>query len=107
MVHLQRLGLYPVNPGGSDFVLTTPLFPRAVVHLDAPYTTKTVTIEAPQASPANVYRQGLRVGGKEWPRPWLSHSELMHGKTLTWTLDTEPDKEWGTAKTLRPPSLTR
>ena len=101
------LGLYPTDPARPAYELCAPLFPRAVVHLDAPYPIPQFTVEAPNASAENVYLRGLRVGDRTWDRPWLTHADIARGGTLRFTLGAEPDKEWGTRQAVRPPSLGR
>ncbi|MDQ2800570.1 MAG: glycoside hydrolase family 92 protein, partial [Armatimonadota bacterium] len=101
------LGLYPTDPARPAYELCSPLFPRAVVHLDAPYTIRQFTVEALNTSAENVYLRRLRVGSQEWSRPWLTPAEIAKGGTLKFTLGAEPDKGWGTAQAVRPPSLGR
>ena len=101
------LGLYPTDPARPAFELCAPLFPRAVVHLEAPYPAKAFTVEAPNASAANAYVRTLRVGEKSWEKPWLTAYDIGHGGTLRFTLGAEPDKGWGAGKEERPPSLGR
>ena len=99
------LGLYPTDPARPAYELCAPLFPRAVVHLDAPYPISQFTIEAPDASATNVYVRGLRVGDRAWTKPWLTQADIAHGGTLRYKLGAAPDKGWGAGKEERPPSL--
>ena len=99
------LGLYPTDPARPAYELASPLFPRAVVHLEAPYPVKQFTIEAPNTSAQNIYLRGLSVGNQTWLRPWLTQADIAHGGTLRFTLGAEPDKAWGTNAAVRPPSL--
>ncbi len=99
------LGLYPTDPARPAYELCAPLFPRAVVHLDAPYPIRQFTVEAPDASATNLYMRGLRVGDKAWGKPWLTHADIARGGTLHYQLGPEPDKGWGAGKGERPPSL--
>jgi len=101
------LGLYPTDPARPAYELCSPLFPRAVVHLEAPYPIKQFTVEAPNASARNVYLRGLHIGDQAWPRPWLTHADIARGGTLRFMLGAEPDQGWGTARAVRPPSLGR
>ena len=70
------LGLYPTDPARPAYELCAPLFPRAVVHLDAPYPIHQFTIEAPDTSAQNVYLRGLRVGDQSWTAPWLTQADI-------------------------------
>lgn len=101
------LGLYPTDPARPAYELASPLFPKAVVHLEAPYPAKQFTIEAPNTSGSNVYLRGLQIGGKDWAKPWITQEQLLRGKTAKFALGAEPNKVWGTGKEVRPPSVGR
>ena len=106
------LGLYPTDPQRPAYELASPLFPRAVVHLDtaylnAPYPMRQFTVQAPNTSAQNMYVRGLRVGDQSWPRPWIGLGDILRGGTLRYTLGAEPDKTWGVSPAVRPPSLSR
>lgn len=82
------LGLYPW--AGSDlYVLGTPAFDRAVIHLDA----GDLVIEATGLS-AGPYVQAVTLDGQPIGRPWLYHHEIAGGGTLSFTLGAEPSG-WG------------
>jgi predicted alpha-1,2-mannosidase len=97
------LGLYPYIPTRADLLLTAPLFPRAVVHVG---TGKNLTINAPQASAANKYVQGLTVKGKASSKAWIPADLLQTGATLTYALGSAPDTSWGSAPGDLPPQST-
>ncbi len=100
----SALGLYPAIPTRSDLVLTSPLFPRAVIHLGGG---KTLTIDAPQASAANKYIQGLVVRGKATTKPWIPASMLTTGGSLVFALGSTPDTGWGSSPGDVPPQATK
>jgi hypothetical protein len=97
------LGLYPTIPTRADLVLSSPLFPRAVIHLGSG---KKLTIEAPQASSANKYIQGLTVRGKATNKPWIPASMVEAGGTLVYALGSTPDTSWGSGPGDVPPQAT-
>ncbi|MDQ1650885.1 MAG: hypothetical protein QOI35_85 [Cryptosporangiaceae bacterium] len=97
------LGLYPYIPTRADLLLTAPLFPRAVVHLGSG---KTLSIEAPQASAANKYVQGLTVKGKPSTKAWIPASMTRDGGTLSYALGSAPDATWGNGAGDLPPQVT-
>ena len=99
------LGLYPTDPAHPAYELASPLFPRAIIHLEAPYPVRQFTVEAPNTSAQNIYVRSLRVGSQVWTRPWLTQADIAHGGTLHFELGAEPDKGWGIRKGDRPPSL--
>jgi predicted alpha-1,2-mannosidase len=82
------LGLYPW--AGSDlYVLGTPVFSRAVLHLDQ----GDLIIEATGLSDGP-YVQGVTLNGAPLNLPWLHHDEIAGGGTLSFTLGAEPST-WG------------
>ncbi|MEV4754350.1 GH92 family glycosyl hydrolase [Micromonospora sp. NPDC049559] len=98
----SALGLYPQIPSRADLVLSTPLFPRAVVHTG---TGATITINAPGASAGNRYIQSLRVDGKPSSKTWVPASFVTGGGTLDYVLGAKPNTSWGSAPSDAPPSF--
>ncbi|BBB00326.1 putative secreted protein [Actinacidiphila reveromycinica] len=93
---LSSLGLYPAFAGGDQYTLTSPLFTHAVVHLQQPYYhASRLVIDAPGASAANRYVQGLTVDGKAVRTSVISHSEIQKGATLRFDLGSRPST-WAT-----------
>lgn len=102
---LSSLGLYPASPGFDHYVLSSPLFPRAVIDLQSPYYTQdTFTIDAPGASSANRYIQSAQLGGAALSKPWLSHQDLRSAAGLALQLGTQPNTAFGSALGSAPPS---
>jgi putative alpha-1,2-mannosidase len=99
---LGALGVYPGVPGSDVLALGSPLFERATVRLGG----DRVTISAPAAARARPYVQGLRVGGRAWPRPWLRLAELRRARRVEFALGERPDRSWGAAPEDAPPSLS-
>ena len=97
---LWSLGLFELDGGCSAppyYDLTTPLFDRAVIHLDERYFGgRNFVIEAHRNAPDHVYIQSARLNGRPLARPWLYHSEIVDGGKLEFELGPEPNHEWGT-----------
>jgi len=89
----SSLGLYPVNPASSIYVIGSPMFERA--EIQTPQTGKTFTIIAKNVSKKNIYIQSAKLNGKVFDRSWLSHDELTSGATLEFVMGSEPNKSWG------------
>src|SRR6185437_10844780 len=102
---LSALGLYPVDPADGTLELCSPLFPQATIHLGAPYTGRTFTIRA--AASTTPYIQAVQLGRESWEKTWIPQSAIAHGGSLTFTLDSQPNKTWGADISLRPPSLEK
>ena len=59
------LGFYPVCPGSPFYVLASPSFPKAVLHLE---NGKSFILQAENASEENIYIQKVTLNGKLIPR---------------------------------------
>ncbi|RBM20915.1 alpha-1 2-mannosidase [Prauserella sp. PE36] len=100
----SALGFYPLDPGGTRYVLGSPLFPRTVVHLE---NGNDLVINAPRAGEGDVYVQGLRIDGEPHDTPWLDHDVLTAGAVLDVQLGPEPS-DWGVLSTApEPPAPLR
>lgn len=96
------LGMYPLRMGAPEYVIGSPLFTHASVQLP---NGRTLTVNAPQNSPRNVYVQSLKVNGKPWRKTWLPHADIAEGATLDFVMGPRPSR-WGTDGDAAPPSLT-
>ncbi|MCC4586182.1 GH92 family glycosyl hydrolase [Xanthomonas sp. NCPPB 1067] len=96
------LGIYPLRMGAAEYVIGSPLFRHARVRLPGG---GTLTVNAPQNSPQNVYVQSLRVNGKPWRKTWLPHAAIAKGATLDFVMGPAPSR-WGSEPDAAPPSLT-
>ena len=88
----NAIGLYP-NAGQPLYYIGSPLFTKAVLHLEGG---KTFTVLAPDASDANRYVVGAKLNGKPIDRAWLSHDEIVRGGTLELDMAARPGT-WATA----------
>ncbi len=59
----SSLGFYPVVPGQDIYVIGTPLFNKATVHLE---NGKTFTIVANNRNAQNIYIQSATLNGKDY-----------------------------------------
>ncbi len=73
---LNALGFYPLCPGHPSYVIGSPLFPKALVHLPDG---KTLTITAEGNSPENVYVQNMTWNDAPHTATWIAHSDLVAG----------------------------
>jgi YVTN family beta-propeller protein len=83
-------------------VFNSPGFPHASISLPGG---KTITVNAPGASPANYYVQNLKLNGSPYSKLYVPFSTLAQGATLDWTLGSSPS-DWGSAPQDAPPSYT-
>jgi predicted alpha-1,2-mannosidase len=99
----EMLGMYPENSGSDNLVFNGPGFPHAAISLP---NGKTITINAPGASPTTFYVQNLKLNGSPYHKLYVPFSTLAKGATLDWTLGTSPST-WGNAPQDAPPSYRR
>jgi len=92
------LGMYPYYPGRAELLLTSPLFPEAVIRRA---TGVTITV---RATGRGRYVQGLQVSGRHSTRAWLPASFVAQGGELRFSLGDAPDPRWGMGPGDRPPS---
>jgi predicted alpha-1,2-mannosidase len=95
------MGLYPEIPGRAELVLSSPLFPKIVIHRAA----GDVVIAAPGADKGLPYVISLKVDGKQQSRSWLPEAFALHGGTLEFQLGAAPDKKWASDPGDQPPSF--
>jgi predicted alpha-1,2-mannosidase len=101
---LSALGIYPVNPSSSVYVIGSPLVDRATIHLDPKYQKgKTFTVIAENNSPKNIYVQSATLNGKPLKRSWISHTEIVDGGELTLKMGPAPNVDWAKSPENRPP----
>jgi putative alpha-1,2-mannosidase len=104
---LGALGFYPVCPGEGIYILGSPLFSRATIHLDEKwYKGAKFTIAAENQVPAHPYVQSARLNGSPLSRAWIRHSEIAAGGTLEFVMGPNPNKQWATNKIDLPPSMS-
>jgi predicted alpha-1,2-mannosidase len=104
---LGMMGLYTVDPASLAYELVSPLFPKVVLHLHAPYSGTDFTIEAGSDPEANPYIQSVQLNGRGYRRNWISFSDIAAGGTLHFNLGAAPDRDWGAAAQDAPPSLSQ
>ena len=100
---LSALGFYPVNPELPEYVIGSPAFSRATLHLA---NGKDFVIVAHHNSDTNVYIQSAILNGRPLNKPWFSHSDLADGGTLVFEMGPQPNRQWGIAPDAAPASMT-
>lgn len=88
----SALGFYPVCPGSNQYVLGSPLFRKATLHLN---NGKKVVVEAPQNSLDNVYVDRMTIDGAEYTKNYLDHSKLMNGSMISFYMSSTPNTNRG------------
>lgn len=86
-------------PTTPYYIIGSPSFPRAEIALE---NGKTFTIIAENASPANIYIQSATLDGTPYDKSYISHDDILAGKTLKFVMGPSPS-QWG--QTLPPAVL--
>lgn len=85
----SALGFYPVCPGSTRYMIGTPYFRTAKVHLE---NGKTLTIHADTDNPANRYIQRIMMNGQPYPHYYFGHEQLKAGAMIDFTMSDRPVK---------------
>ena len=98
------MSFYPVCPGSNEYVLGTPYFDKVTLHLD---NGNTVTIIADNNSPTNRYIQSMSLNGTVYDKNYLTHTDLLNGATVRYTMADMPNKQRGTSAASVPYSFSK
>ncbi|MGP1524935.1 MAG: GH92 family glycosyl hydrolase [Prevotella multiformis] len=85
----SALGFYPVCPGSTRYMIGTPYFRTAKVHLE---NGKTLTVHADTDNPANRYIRRIMMNGQPYPHYYLEHEQLKAGAMIDFTMSDRPVK---------------
>ena len=100
---MSAMGFYTVDPSSPNYILGSPLFRRAKLHLGSG---KTFEVVADNNSEANIYIQSAQLNGRPWNKPWFSHADIENGGTLVLIMGPKPNKGWGSGPGAAPPSMS-
>jgi predicted alpha-1,2-mannosidase len=96
----SAMGFYPVNPANGIYAIGSPVLTKAVIHLPEG---KVFTVIAKNASSKNVYIQSVKLNGQRYNRTYITHTDIMNGGILEFTMGDKPNKHWGIGTDARPP----
>ena len=82
----SALGFYPVCPGADEYAVGSPLFRKAVIHLE---NGNTIEIDAPENSPRTVMSVKWLSTEKYRKGPFLSYSTLLEGAKVRFEMESE------------------
>jgi predicted alpha-1,2-mannosidase len=96
----SALGFYPVCPGRPEYVVGSPCFTRATIHLP---NGKNVVIRAEGQGKDRPYIQSATWDGKPFTTSWILHEQLLQGGEWTFVMGSKPSA-WGSSEADRPRS---
>ena len=99
----SALGFYPVTPGVDEYVIGSPLFKKATLHLE---NGNSFEINSKNNSKSNFYIQGAELNGKSYNNTFLKFDDVQKGGILQFNMGDKPNKNWGTATESVPYSLS-
>ena len=103
---MSMMGIYSVDPASLAYELVSPVFSEVTVHLHAPYSGRTLTIETSPHPDSTPYIQSVELNAHTYSRNWISFNDLTRGGTLRFQLGVAPEKAWGSAPADIPASLS-
>jgi len=89
---LSSLGFYPVFPASGNYVLGSPLFDKATIHLPDG---KIFTVETVNNSPENIYIQHVELNEKKLNVAAIKHQDIINGGLLKIVMGNKPDRSFG------------
>ena len=104
---MGMMGIYTVDPSSLAYELVSPVFPKIVIHLKAPYPGKAFSIETTPNPKATPYIQSVKLNGHAQQRNWISFHDISDGGSLHFVLGPNPNQAWGSAPQDAPPSLSQ
>lgn len=87
---MSALGFYQVEPAGARYWFGSPLFDRAELTVEG----GKFTIETVNNSDTNIYIKSISLNGKPHKLPYIEHSDIAKGGTLTIEMSDTPTKWW-------------
>ena len=100
----SSLGFYPVTPGVNQYVIGSPLFDKATLHLQ---NGNTFIIESKNNSDENYYVQSVFINNEAYSHNFLEYETIQNGGELIFNLGSEPNKSWGAKLEDTPFSLSK
>lgn len=99
----SSLGFYPVTPGTNQYVIGSPLFKRATLHLE---NGNNFTIEALNNSSKNFYIQNTQINNKSYDKSFLTYEAIQDGGLFSFEMSNSPNKNWASSPNSVPYSLS-
>lgn len=98
------VGFYPVCPGVPEYVIGSPIFDKITFNLE---NGKSFTVIAKNNSNENCYIQSAMLDGIPYNKSYITHEDIVSGKTLKLVMGNIPNKTWAVSSESRPYSVSR
>ncbi|MEZ4780448.1 MAG: GH92 family glycosyl hydrolase [Flavobacteriaceae bacterium] len=100
----SALGFYPVTPGTDEYIIGSPLFKKATMHLE---NGNTFVIEADNNSEDNFYIQSASLNNSSYSKNYLTYDAIQNGGLLNFEMNNKPNKNWGSKDEDLPYSMSK
>lgn len=100
----SALGLYPVCPGTTEYIIGSPLFNTMTITLE---NGKVFTVEANNNTKENVYIQSATLNGNVLTKNFIRHEDIINGGVLHLEMGNKPAIQRGVADSDKPFSLSK
>ena len=87
---MSALGFYQVEPAGARYWFGSPTVDRAELTVKG----GKFVIETINNSDKNIYIKSIKLNGAEYKKPYIEHSDIAKGGTLTIEMSDTPAKWW-------------
>ena len=88
------MGFYPVTPGSGIYAIGAPQLPSIIINYTVNGKATSLSILAKDLSEENMYVQKVTLDGKTISTPFISHDQIIHGKTLVFEMGAKPNYNW-------------
>jgi len=100
----SSLGFYPVTPATDEYIIGSPLFKKATMHLE---NGNTFVIEADNNSEDNFFIQSASLNRNSYSRNYLTYETIQNGGSLNFEMSSKPNKNWGAKNEDLPYSMSK
>lgn len=87
----SALGFYPVTPGVNQYVIGSPLFKKATIHLE---NGNVFEINSKDNSKNNFYIQSASLNKKPYSNSFITFETIQNGGKLEFQLGDKPNRDW-------------
>lgn len=88
----SAIGFYPVCPTSGEYALGSPLFDKAVLHLE---NGKKFIVQSKNNSDKNYYIKNSKINGKAFTKNYITQEEIMNGSNLFFEMSEIPNMKRG------------
>ncbi|MBI9062498.1 MAG: GH92 family glycosyl hydrolase [Marinilabiliaceae bacterium] len=107
---MASMGLFDVQGLTAQrptFQFGSPLFDKITIQTDPKYYSgKPIVIETLNNNSENIYIQSASFNGHPLNKVWMYHDELTKGGNLQLEMGSAPNKDYGSAEGIEPPSMS-